>query len=241
MHTPERVVEKLLRAGGEGPERLRRRIVPGVRLGDGKAPRQRAARGRDPSRRVERFAGIPAIAEHVEPAVPFSWQAHLEAHLGLNLPRDAAVLGRVGRRRNHRRPGHGELVAGQRYERCTGGAGPHVCGVAKRRRLPVLELRPVLRRQRRTGGCENDRHQTSETGGRAFQASQSTRLPHTNLPDSRRRLRERSRIHPAAATCRHAKSISRSRRCLQSARCQAEGRSLCSPTMASCRPSGRPR
>ncbi len=152
VYAPIRVVDELLRVRRERTERLDCRIVTRIHLGRREAARERTPCRRDPSGRVERFASVAAVTEHVEPAVPRGGKTDLEADLGLNQSVDPTVLRRIGRCRDDRGGRHREFVRGERDE---GRARVARCGLARigeHGASPVLELRAVLRAQ----GCTRD-------------------------------------------------------------------------------------
>jgi hypothetical protein len=158
-----RIVEELLRIDREAAERFDRGVVTGVHLRDGKPTRQAAPYRGDAAGRVQRLAGVAAVPEHVEAAVPRRRKADLEANLGLNLSNHAAVFGCVGRRRDRRCRHDRELIAGLRDQRCARRTRPESNVLRECSGLPVPELRTILRGGAASTGRDRDcQHESSD-------------------------------------------------------------------------------
>ena len=173
VHCAKRVVEELLRIGSKGSKRFACAVVAGVGLGGREAARQGALHRRHPRGRVERFAGVAAVAEHIEPAVPRGGQRHFEPNLRSNQTGHAAVDRRIRACRNRRGRHDREFVSGERDQRGARGPRSQRRRVAQDGALPVPELRPVLRARR----CDQQR----DDGSDVCQSCAQSRRRHTHL------------------------------------------------------------
>ena len=93
VHGAISVVDGLLRVRQhERRGRLLARVVPGIRLRHHEAVLERLTPLRDAAGVLELLACVPAVADHVQAAVPRRRQVHLERDLGREHAADAAVL-----------------------------------------------------------------------------------------------------------------------------------------------------